>query len=110
MLFNYFGSTKDYLNSIFSKIEKLYPNNIIGLNQSARYYSLSGNNEKAIKQLKKAYNLDKSDYIVIGNLGYMYELSGNYKEARKWYTEMSKLSDTNAKQYAQKCLDKIKDK
>ncbi len=110
MLFNYFDSTKDYLNSIFSKIEKLYPNNIIGLNQSARYYSLSGNNEKAIKQLKKAYNLDKSDYIVIGNLGYMYELSGNYKEARKWYTEMSKLSDTNAKQYAQECLDKIKDK
>ena len=110
MFFNYFDSTKDYLNNIFSKIEKLYPNNIIGLNHSARFYSQSGNNEKAIKQLKKAYNLDKTDYIVIGNLGYVNELMGNYKEARKWYTEMSKLSDPNAKKYAQECLDKIKDK
>lgn len=109
-LFNYFGVTKDYVKDVVTKIEKTYPNNIIGMNQCARYYSEIGDNNKAIKLLKKAYSKDKTDYVILGNLGYMYELTENYKEARKCYNEMLKMSDPRVQQYAQEALDAIKDK
>lgn len=110
VLFNSLGVENSNFKTVINTIEKLYPNNNIGLNWCARFYSQSGDNKKAISFLQKAYELDKTDYVVLGNLGYLYELENNYKEARKCYETMSKIDNQKAKQYAQEYLDAIKDK
>ena len=110
VLFTRLGVENTNFKKVINAIEKLYPNNNIGLNWCARFYSQSGNNKKAISFLKRAYELNKSDYIVLGNLGYLYELETNYKEARKCYDAMSKMDNPTAKQYAKEYLDAIKDK
>lgn len=110
VLFTRLGVENPNFKKVINSIEKLYPNNNIGLNWCARFYSQSGDNKKAISYLKKAYELDKSDYVVLGNLGYLYELENNYKEARKCYETMSKMDNPTAKQYAKEYLDAIKDK
>lgn len=110
MLFSDFANSKDYLKNVIEKIEKTYPKNIIGLNHCARYYSQTGNNKKAITLLKKATSLDKNDYIVLSNLGYLYEMENNFTEARKCYETMSKMSNPEAQQLAQQYLEEIKDK
>ena len=110
VLFNRLRVENSNFTKVINTIEKLYPNNNIGLNWCARFYSQSGNNKKAISFLKRAYELDKSDYVVLGNLGYLYELEKNYKEAWKCYETMSKMDNPTAKQYAKEYLDAIKDK
>lgn len=110
MLFNRFDITEPYMKSVIEKIEKLYPNNNIGLNHAANYYVQTGNNKKAISLLTKASKLDKNDFVVLGNLGYLYELENNYKKARKCYEAMIKMDNPKAKQYGQQYLDAIKDK
>lgn len=110
ILFTRLGVENLNFKKVINSIEKLYPNNNIGLNWCARFYSQNGDNKKAILFLKKAYELDKTDYVVLGNLGYLYELENNYKEARKCYELMSKMDNPKAKQYAKEYLDAIKDK
>lgn len=110
ILFTRLGVENLNFKKVINSIEKLYPNNNIGLNWCARFYSQNGDHKKAILFLKKAYELDKTDYVVLGNLGYLYELENNYKEARKCYELMSKMDNPKAKQYAKEYLDAIKDK
>ncbi|MBQ7612893.1 MAG: tetratricopeptide repeat protein [Spirochaetaceae bacterium] len=110
ILKNYVGLKDADFATVIKTIEKLYPNNNIALNWVSLYYSENGNLKKAISVLTKAYNLDKSDYIVLANLGKMYERDNNYKEARKCYETMTKMSDKKAQEYGKKFLEAIKEK
>lgn len=109
-LLNTIEENASLLEKLFTKIELLYPNNIIGINFSSRFYYLSGNSKKAIELLKNGLKINKNDYIVLGNLGYFYETDGNYEEAKKCYDRMLKMDNPQAKQYGQRGLDAIKDK
>lgn len=110
MMYNSFQASKDAFGKVVAKVEKKYPKNNIGLNWAARYYSTTGNNKKAIDCLKKACELDKDDYIVLGNLGYLYELDNNFKEARKCYEKMIEMKNPEAQAYGKQYLEELGDK
>ena len=95
------------LESVIHAIEKNYPNNIIGLNHTARFYARSGNNKKGIEVLKRAHSLDKKDYIILGNLGYMYELENDFDKARECYKKMLKIDNPESQRYGQYYLDEL---
>ena len=107
MLCNGFDASKNGMAKMVVSIEKNYPKNTIGLNCCARYYTLIKDYKKAVATLKKAYDLNTQDYVILGNLGYLYELSGNIAEAKKRYEKMAKMSDPKAQQYAKEYLDEL---
>ena len=107
ILFNNFEYVKDDLGNLAKKLEQLYPNNLISINQTANYYSYSGNNKKAIELLEKGHKLDKNDYIILGNLGYLYEEKKDYKAARTCYEKMLKIDNPQSKQYAKEYLEAL---
>ncbi len=109
-IFNKFDQNKANLEKIITLIEELYPNNAIGLNIAARYYTLSGNPQKTISLLTKAIEINPKDYILLYNLGYCYEEEGNYVEAKKCYRRMLRINDSEAKKYAREALAGIKGK
>ncbi len=109
-IFYDFDTTKDSYKLLVETINKEYPNEIVFLNYESLYYSRTGDNKKAIEILKKAYELDKTDYIIIGNIAYDYELMENYQEAKQWYEMLLEIDNPEAKEYGQRGLDIIKDK
>ena len=74
------------------------------------YYSSAEEYEKAIEVLLSANKIDPNDYIIVGNLASDYEKAGNIKEAEKWYLIMSKMDSEDAKAYAEKALNRIRNK
>ncbi len=109
-LFNNFEETHTYLSHIFNSIEQLYPNNIIGLNLNARYNALIGDTQTAKALLEKALKLDETDYIILANLGYYYELENDYEKARDLYERMLKLDNPEAQRYGEQYLSELEEK
>ncbi|MBO4638671.1 MAG: hypothetical protein J5710_02845 [Treponema sp.] len=105
-----FESNKDLIRKIIEKELELYPDNTWGLNHAARYYREIGNYKKSIEVLKHAVELDPNDYIVVGNLGYTYELDEDYLNAKKWYEYMLKMDNPDAVEYGKQGLEIIKGK
>ena len=50
------------------------------------------------------------DYILVGNLGYAYELDEDYLNAKKWYEYMLKMDDPKAVEYGKNGLKYIEGK
>ncbi len=105
-----FENNKDYIRKIIEKELELYPDNTWGLNHAATYYREIGNHKKSIEVLKHAVELDANDYVVVGNLGYAYELDEDYLNAKKWYEYMLKMDNPDAVQYGKQGLEYIKGK
>ncbi len=105
-----FENNKDYIRKIIEKELDLYPDNTWGLNHAATYYREIGNHKKSIEVLKHAVELDANDYVVVGNLGYAYELDEDYLNAKKWYEYMLKMDNPDAVQYGKQGLEYIKGK
>ncbi|MGN0739089.1 MAG: tetratricopeptide repeat protein [Treponema sp.] len=105
--FDIFDATKEYLKPIVEKIMALYPKNTVGINIAANFYVKDGNNKKAIELLKKGCKIDKNDYVLLSNLGYVYELEGKDKDAKKCYETMLKMSDPEAQKFAALCLERM---
>lgn len=60
--------------------------------------------------LEKGHKLDKNDYIILGNLGYLYEEKKDYKAARTCYEKMLKIDNPQSKQYAKEYLEALNKK
>ena len=68
------------------------------------------NIKKSIELLKRAVELDPNDFVIIGNLGYSYELDEDYLNAKKWYEYMLKMDNPDAVEYGKQGLEYIKGK
>lgn len=109
-LYDPFDSNKDYIKKIIEKEIALYPENTWALNHAARYYMGIEDYTKCIELLTRAVELDPSDYIVVGNLAYSYELSEDYQNARKWYEYMLTMDNPDAVEYGRQGLGYIEGK
>lgn len=109
-IYNPFESNKNFIKAIIEKELALYPDNTWGLNHAATYYRETGNYKKSIEILKHAVDLDPNDYVIVGNLGYAYELNEDYKNAKKWYDYMLTMDDPRAVEYGQQGLGYIEGK
>lgn len=105
-----FESNKEFIKKIIEKETQLYPDNTWGLNHAARYYREIGNYKKSIEILKHAVELDPNDYVLVGNLGYAYELDEDYLNAKKWYEFMLTMDNPDAVEYGKQGLEYIKGK
>lgn len=104
-----FYTTGKYMKKIVTKLEKLYPENIIGLNHCARYYISKEDYKSSVKTLKKAVEIDPSDYICLYNLGYSYELLKDYDNARACYEKMLSMENEEAKYYGNEGLQYLEE-
>ena len=107
-MFNDFALSEKYIEEIVELEMELYPKNVWGLNHAARYYDLSGDREKAIKTLEKAYKIDPMDYVVLGNLAYLCEEAKDYERALEYYNKLKELNIPEATSYADEGIDRIK--
>lgn len=107
--FDYY-TERDSVKKALDQILKVFPKNVIFLNYLSYYYSSAKEYDKAIDVLLSAYKIDPDDYVIVGNLASDYEKLENYKEAEKWYLIMSKMDSEEAKAYASKGLERIKNK
>ena len=105
-----FYVARDAVKKALDEIIKRFPQNVIFLNYLSYYFSSAKEYNKAIEVLLTAYEIDPNDYIIIGNLAADYENIENYREAEKWYTIMSKMDSEEAKEYASKGLNRIRNK
>ena len=108
-LFDFYIDRNSVKNAL-DQILKLFPKNVIFLNYLSYYYSSAKEYDKAIDVLLTAYKIDSDDYVIVGNLASDYEKIENYKEAEKWYLIMSKMNSDEAKAYASKGLERIRNK
>lgn len=109
-LFYPFEENKEYVKRLFEKEIEVYPNNTWALNHGARYYMAAKEYKKSIELLKRAVELDQNDFVIIGNLGYSYELDEDYLNAKKWYEYMLKMDNPDAVEYGKQGLEYIKGK
>lgn len=65
---------------------KYFPNSVIGLNDLGIYYGFKKLYRKALKQFMLAYEIDKSDMILVNNIAFMYENLNDVSNAIKFYT------------------------
>ena len=108
-LFDFYIDRNSVKNAL-DQILKLFPKNVIFLNYLSYYYSSAKEYDKSIDVLLTAYKIDSDDYVIVGNLASDYEKIENYKEAEKWYLIMSKMNSDEAKAYASKGLERIRNK
>ncbi|MGL1892009.1 MAG: hypothetical protein OCD02_10300 [Spirochaetaceae bacterium] len=109
-MFEYFDNSKIYIKDIVEAYLDIYPQNITGLNVAARYYDLNDDITTKIMLLEKAYKIDPSDYIIIGNLAYTFENIKDYDNARFYYNLMSEIDNESSKKYATDGLKRIENK
>ena len=105
-----FYIARDAVKIALDEILKRFHKNVIFLNYLSYYYSSAEEYEKAIEVLLSANKIDPNDYIIVGNLASDYEKAGNIKEAEKLYLIMSKMDSEDAKAYAEKALNRIRNK
>lgn len=107
LMYNSFDSSQNSIKRIIETEITLYPKNIWGLNHASRYYDLVGNKEKSIELLLKAYKIDPSDFVIIGNLAYAYESIKDNKNALLYYNKLKELNISEATTYADEGISRI---
>lgn len=100
----------DSAKKALDQILQRFPKNVIFLNYLSYYYSAGKNYDKAIEVLLSAHKIDPNDYVIVGNLASDYEKIGNYKEAEKWYSVMSKMNSEEAKEFGAEGLKRLKNR
>ncbi len=116
------GSMQDYNYALFSlkppyisgireisaELIKLYPDDL-------RYYSNLGAcnlmEEKwddALKILEEAEKIDKTDYIVLGNIAYAYMMKGDKKQAISYFEKVVKFSPDQEAEFAKEQIAILK--
>ncbi len=101
----------DALALKFAEASTIYfPNDIRGWNNLAAEYSQQNNNDKAIETLLKAHEIDKTDGIVLMNIGQLYFDQENYEAAQRFYQKVVDLNDEEYTEAAKQELQAIKDR
>ncbi len=90
----YYTDNWDCINTICQEILIHKPDYIPALNFLAIQY-IGNDNDKAILLLKKIYDLDSKDDVVISNIARCYVLNDNIPEAISWYKKILDLDNPN---------------
>lgn len=93
---------------IGEKTLQYYPNRIEVLSTTAIAYLLTNNLDKGLEYLKRAEQLDPTDFIVLYNIARAYKLQGDKNNAIKYYELSIKHGDERAKEEAERNIQELK--
>jgi tetratricopeptide (TPR) repeat protein len=96
--------------TIATVVLKYYPDNVESLSNKSVVYLINKKYDKAIDALLTAVKLAPSDYIVLSNLAQAFRLKGDKENALKYYELTLKFGDQQAKEFARKQIEEIKNK
>jgi len=71
------------------------------------YYNIQGMKNEAMRVLLKAYSIRNDDYIIIGNIGMLYEDMKDKENARKYYTIMLQSHDPEISDWAKNRIKRV---
>lgn len=96
------------IKRISETVLKYYPKHVESLSNISIFYIINKEYDKSLQYSLKAYQINPKDAIVLGNIAYTYKEKGDKANAIKFYELTLEHGDENAKQQAQKALDKLK--
>jgi len=96
------------MQEIAQAVLNLYPNHIESLSNLSIAYLVEKKYEKALIPLKKAEDVNPNDFIVLNNLAYAYRELNNKEKAIEYYKKVIKFGDKQAKEQAEKEIEKLK--
>lgn len=62
----------------------------------------------ALDMLLKAYDYNPDDYVIVGNIAYIYESIGDKDNALKYYTILSKMKNNEARKIGFDGIERLK--
>lgn len=96
------------INTISQEMIKYYPNDIENYSNIGACYLMEENWEEALNILELAENIDKKDYIVLGNIAYAYKMKGDIKKAISHYKKVVKYAPNEEKEFAKEQIKMLK--
>ncbi|HON88054.1 MAG TPA: hypothetical protein PK746_01105 [Spirochaetales bacterium] len=96
-MFQNYKSNKYFIKEISEIFISLYPNVTYGYNYLARYHMENKDYNNALDMLLKAYVYNPDDYVIVGNIAYIYKSIGDKDNALKYYTILSKMKNNEAR-------------
>src|SRR5690606_37161253 len=115
------GSVQDYVAALFqlgagpytegiraisTRMIEAYPNAIENYSNLGVYSLLEKDYAEALKWFQKARAINEKDAVVLGNIAYTYSLTGDTRQAIRYYKEMAKYGD---KDTAAEAKERIKE-
>ncbi|MDH4263780.1 MAG: tetratricopeptide repeat protein [Spirochaetia bacterium] len=91
---NYFMKTKEFyenpvfLNQYVDLMIKYYPDHKYGYSNKGVLFYIKKDYQNALKYYLTAYNLDKSDLLVITNIGFTYKMLNDIPNAKEYFTKV----------------------
>ncbi|HVW16077.1 MAG TPA: tetratricopeptide repeat protein [Mucilaginibacter sp.] len=96
---NYRAAEKNLAIDSYKKGLELDPNNLVGLNNLAYQYTLSGEYEQAYELLNKAIEIDPGYSFSYNNLGYLKILAGHSEEGKSLIEKSIEMHSNNSYAY-----------
>ncbi len=93
--------------AVSSRQIALFPEEMTGYNVLSYYYNIQNRKDEAMNVLLKAHSVKKDDYIIIGNIGMLYEELKDKANARKFYTIMMQSQDTEISGWAKNRIKRV---
>lgn len=88
---------------------KNYPDHVVSLSNLGISYIFENNYTKALDPLLMAEKKSPDDYIILGNIAYVYVNLKDNKKAIEYYEKVSQFGDDNAKRFAEQELKKLRE-
>ncbi|HGJ65650.1 TPA: hypothetical protein ENS27_09700, partial [bacterium] len=79
-----------------------------GYNHLARYYIENKDSTNALTVSLKAYSINPDDYIIVGNIAYIYESIGDKEMALKYYKILTEMNNNEAKKIGFSGIERLK--
>lgn len=96
-----------YAKELSGEFVKYYPKNPVAYNDAAICCIYSNDLKSAKKYFKSAYELDKSDMIILANLAYISEDLGEKEDAKKYYKLLEQSTDEQYSSMAKRKLESL---
>ena len=97
-----------HIREISEKVLEIYPDYLESINSLATTYLITDDFDQAIKLLKQAEKIDPSDFIVLQNIAYAYQLQGKKEMAIEYYQKVIEFAPQGTTQFAEEQLRKLK--
>lgn len=98
----------DNMLRISETVLKYYPDHVESLSNISIVYMIKNKPNEALEALLKAEKLAPKDTIVLGNIAHAYVISGDKKNALKYYELVMAYGDENSKAFAKRQIEKNK--
>jgi tetratricopeptide (TPR) repeat protein len=100
-------ASMDAILAVSVKQIALFPDQMSGYNVLSYYYNIQNRKDEAMRVLLKAYSVKKDDYIIIGNIGMLYEDMKDKENARAFYAIMIKSTDPEISSWAKNRIKRV---